>query len=69
MQFRSKFENYSMFKISAKVSDLGQNLKMTKTSSFCSINQENTCKSCLQLSLIIWTDFCSVPVNEDKLKN
>ena len=39
---------------------------MTKTSSFCSIHQENTCKSCLQLNLIIFTDFHSFTVNEDK---
>ena len=40
----------AIFKISAKVrvSDSGQNLKMTKTSQFCTIHQEITCKSSLQ---------------------
>ena len=32
---------------------------MTKTSKFCSIHQENTCKSSLPLNLIILTDFYS----------
>ena len=58
-------------KISAEVQvcDLGQNLKMTKTSKFCSIYQENTSKSCFQLNLIIFTDFQSFAVNEEKLQN
>ena len=42
---------------------------MTKTSKYCSIDQENTYKSCLQLSLIILTDFHCFTVNEDKLQN
>ena len=39
-------------KISAKVQvcDSGQNLIMTKTSQFCSIHQENTCKWSLHLN-------------------
>ena len=41
---------------------------MTKTSEFCSIHQKDTCKSCLQLNLIILTDFHSVTANEDKLQ-
>ena len=58
-------------KISAKVwvYDFGQNLKLSKTSKFCSIHQENTCKSCLHSNLIIFTDFHSFTVNEDKLRN
>ena len=52
-----------------RVCDLGQNLKMTKTSSFCSIHQENVCKSCLHSKLITLTDFHSFPLNEDKLQN
>ena len=47
----------------------GQNLKMTKTSSFCSIHQESTCKSCLHSKLIILTDVQSFTVNENKLQN
>ena len=49
----------SHLKISAKVwvCDLSENLKMTKTSYFCSIRQENTCKLCLHSNLIILTDF------------
>ena len=50
-------------------SDSGQNLKMTKISQFCSILQENTCKSSLHLNLIILTDFHSFTVNEDKPRN
>ena len=66
-----KLQNYSIFKIYPKVRvcDLCQNLKMTKTSLFCSIYQENTRKSCLQLSLIILTDYHSFTVNQDKLQN
>ena len=48
---------------------LAKNMKVTQTSSFCSIHQENTSKSCLQLNLIIFTDFHSSTVNEDKLQN
>ena len=42
---------------------------MTKTSSFFSIFQENTCKSSLHSNFIILTDFHSFRVNEDKLQN
>ena len=58
------------FQISAKfcVSDFGQNLKMTKTSYFFSIHQENTCKSCLHSNLIFLADFHIFAVNEDKLQ-
>ena len=61
--------NESIFKISAKVCDSGQNLKMTKTSLFCSIHQENTCKSNLLSNLIILSDFHSFTVNEEILQN
>ena len=58
-------------KISAKVlvCDFGQNLKMTKTYSFYSIHEENTCKSSLHLNLIILTNFHNFTVNEEKLQN
>ena len=52
-----------------RVCDFHQNLKMTKTSKFCSIHKENTCKSCLHSNLMILTDFHSFTVNEDKLQN
>ena len=57
--------------ISAKVRvcNFGQNLKMTQAAWFCSIHQENTCKSCLHSNLIILTDFHSFTVNEEKLQN
>ena len=42
---------------------------MTKTSYFCSIHQENTCKSSLHSNLINLTDFHSFTVNEEKLQN
>ena len=42
---------------------------MTKTSQFYSIHKENSRKSCLQLNLIISTDFHSFTVNEDKVQN
>ena len=60
----------AILKISTKVrvSDSGQNLKMTKTSQFCTIHQETTCKSSLHLNLIILTDFHSFTVNEKKLQ-
>ena len=59
------------FKISAKVRecDSGQNLKMTKTSSFCSIHPENTFKSSIHSNLIILTEILSFTVNEEKLQN
>ena len=50
------------------VFDFGQNLKMTKTFSFCSIHQENTSQSSLHLKLIILTDIHSFTVNEEKLQ-
>ena len=58
-------------KISDKVwvCDFGQNLKMTKTSYFCSIHQTNTCKSSLHSNLIILTDFHSFTVNAEKFRN
>ena len=49
--------------------EFGQNLKMTETSQFCSIQQKNTCKSCLHSNLIILTDFQGFSVNEEKLQN
>ena len=57
-------------KISAKfkVYDSGPNLKMTNTSQFCSIHQENTCKSSLHSNLILLIDFHSFTVNEDNSK-
>ena len=63
--------NESIFKISSKVRvfESGQNLEMTKTSYFCSIHQENTCKSSLYSNLIILTDFHSFRVNQEKLHN
>ena len=66
-----KTSKLANLKISAKhrVCDFGQNLKMTKTSYFFSIHQENTCKSRLHLNLIIFTDFHNFTVNEDKLQN
>ena len=36
---------------------------------FCSIRQENSCKSFLHSDLIILTDFHSFTVNEEKLQN
>ena len=66
-----KLQNYPIFQFYAKVSlsDLGQNLIITKTSQFFQIHQENTCKSSLHLNLIILTDSYSFTVNEDKLQN
>ena len=66
-----KLENQSIFRISAKVwvCDSSQNLKLTKTSYFCSIHQENTCKSSLHTNSIILTDFHSFTVNEEKRQN
>ena len=58
-------------KLPAKVlvCDFGQNWKMTKTFEFCCIHQEKTCKSSLYSDLIIFTDFRSFTVNEEKLQN
>ena len=68
MRKTSKLVN---LKVSAnvRVCDFGENLKMTKTSYFCSIHQENTGKSCFLSNLIILTDFDSLKMNEDKLQN
>ena len=67
MKKTSKLVN---LKISPKVRvcDFSQNLKITKTSQFCSIHQENTCKSSLHLNLIILTYFHSFIVNEENFK-
>ena len=68
---KTNYKNWSIFKNSAKVRvcNSGQNLKMTETSYFCSIHEENTCKSSLHSNLIILTDFYSFTVNEEKLQN
>ena len=42
---------------------------MIKTSQFCTIHQETTCKSSLHSNLIISTDFHSFTVYEEKLQN
>ena len=42
---------------------------MIKTSYFCGIHQEDTCKSSLYSNLTILTDFHSFTVNEGKLQN
>ena len=66
---KDKLQNQPIFKISGKVRvcDSGQNLKMTKSSSFCSIHQENTSKSNLHSNLVIFTDFHSFTGNEHKI--
>ena len=46
-----------------------KNLKMNKTSQFCSIDQENTYKSSLHSNFFILTAFHSFTVNEGKLQN
>ena len=58
------------FSISVRVllCDFGQNSKMTKTSKFCSIHQENNCKSCLHSNLIILSEFHSFAADQDKLQ-
>ena len=63
--------NTPFFKFSAKVRvcDFGQNLKMTKTSYFCSIHQETASESCLYSNLIILTDVHSFTGNEGKHQN
>ena len=71
-QFYSKWRQTSKLvnlKISAKVweCEIGENLKMTKTSKFCSIDEENTGKSSLHSNLIILTDFHSFTLTEEKL--
>ena len=43
--------------------------KMTKTSQFCSIHKENTCKSSLHWNLIILTDFTVLQGMKKKLQN
>ena len=73
-QFQSEWKQTSKlvdFKISANVwvCGFGQNLKMTKISEFCSIHQENTCKSSWHSNLVIFTKFHSFTVNEAKLQN
>ena len=65
----SKLKIKNLVNLKVSVFDLGQNLIMIKTSQFCSIHQENICKSCLHSNLIVLTDFHSFAVNEDKLQN
>ena len=69
MKKNSKNSQFSSFSAKVRVCDLGQNLKMTKTSKFLSIHQEKTCKSCLYSNLIILTDFHSFTGNEGKHPN
>ena len=61
----------SIFKINAnfRLYSFGLNFKLTKTSQFCSIHQENMRKSCLHSNLIILIDLDSFTVNEEKLQN
>ena len=68
---KDKLQNQSILNISANlwVCDLGRNLKFTKTLEFCSIHQQMTYKSCLHSNLIIWADFHTFIVNEEKLQN
>ena len=73
-QFYSEWRQTSKLvnlKISVMVQlyDFGQNLKINKTSEFCSIFQENSCKSYLHSNLIILTDFHRFAVNEGKFQN
>ena len=73
LQFHREWKQTSklvncMISAKVRVCDSGQNLKMTKTSSFCTIHQETTCKSSLHSNLIILTDFHSFTVNEEKLQ-
>ena len=49
--------------------DFRQNFKINKTSYFCWLHQENTCKSGLRSNLIILKDFHSSKVYEEKLQN
>ena len=51
-----------------RVYDLGQNLKMSKTSQLHSIHQENTSKLCLHSNFIISNDFHSFTEFGQKLK-
>ena len=70
MKKNSKNSQFSSFLLrSGRVCDLGQNLKMTKTSQFCSIHQETASESCLYSNMIIWTDFHSFTGNEGKHQN
>ena len=77
-----KLKNFSIFRISVKVRvcDSRKSFllryaiyvkisKMTKTSLFYSIHQENTCKTSLHSNLIILIDFNNFTENEDKLQN
>ena len=69
-QFYSEWiQTSKLINAKAGLCDSSQNLKMTKTSWFCSIHQENTCKSSLHWNFIILTDFHSLTVNEEKLQN
>ena len=64
-----KISQFSRFLLRSEYTIQVKNLKMTKTSWFCSIHQDNTCQSCLHSNFIILTDFQSLTVNEEKLQN
>ena len=66
---KSKNSQFSILSAKVRVCDFVQNLKMAKTSQFCSIHQETTCKSSLHSNLIILTDFHSFTRNEGKHQN
>ena len=64
-----KFSQFSKFLLRSGYTILVKYLKMTKTSLFCSIHQENISKLCLQSNLVVLTHFHSFRVNKDKLQN
>ena len=66
MKENSKNSQFSSFLLRSRYAIHVKILKMTKTSSFCSIHQENTRKSTLHSNLIILSDFHSFTVNEEK---
>ena len=69
MKKNSKNSQFSSFLLRSGYAIFVKNLKMTKTSLFCSINDETASESCLYSNLIILTDFHSFTGNEGKHKN
>ena len=68
MKTNFKISQFSRFSGKVQVCDSGQNFKMTKTSYFCSIHEESTCKSSLDSNINILTDFHTFTVNERNSK-
>ena len=69
MKTNFKISQFSRFLLRSEYVIKVKIWKWLKLLKFCSIHQENTCKSSLHSNLIILLDFHRFTVNEEKLQN